>query len=556
MTKRIFSNILMVAICVILASVLLFMTVLYSYFSSVQYNQLRMQLDFASQGVIDNGESYLKALDEKEYRITWIGKDGTVIYDNTSDAIKMENHFEREEVKEALEEGYGESSRYSATLTAKYLYSAKLLPDGTILRLSIAQKSMLVLTLGMLQPILLIFVIAIVLSIILALRLSKRIVKPLNELDLDEPLKNSGYDELKPLLYRIDIQQRQIRNQEIQLKQKQNEFETLIKGMSEGIVLLDSKGFVLSINPAAETLLKTDHSVIGQNLLSINKAPEFSALLDGAEGGSYCEKNMPIGEGIYQISANPIRENNKISGIVLLILDISEKVKAEQMRKEFTANVSHELKTPLQTILGYAELLSNGSVRDEDIPEFFNHIYDEAKRMVNLVEDIIKLSHLDEGTDDMKREKVNLFAHAEGVAEIFTSQAEREEIEIKVCGEDAIVYGIPQLLESIIYNLCDNAIKYNRKGGTVCINVKNDKNDVLLSVSDTGIGISKEHQERIFERFYRVDKSRSKEVGGTGLGLSIVKHAAKIHNAKIRLNSDVNEGTEITIRFPKVNMEQ
>lgn len=550
MTKRIFRNILAVAICVFLSSVLLFMTVLYDYFSSVQQSQMRAQLDFASQGVLNEGIDYFNGLDEKKYRITWIGTDGSVLYDSASEAGQMENHFEREEVKQALAEGYGDSSRYSSTLTERYLYSAKRLPDGTVLRISVTQNSLLVLTLGMLQPICVIFAVAIVLSIVLASRLSRKIVKPLNDLNLDEPLSNEGYDELNPLLHRIDMQQRQILNQKSQLRQKQNEFETLTKGMAEGIVLLDSKGFILSINPAAEALLQTDLAAAGKNILSINRAPELSALLDAAERGSYAEKIMSLHGGTYRISANPVVEDNQIYGLVLLLLDITEKESAEQMRREFTANVSHELKTPLQTISGYAELLLNGIVKPEDVPSFSAQIYTESKRMIRLVEDIIKLSHLDEGADDMKWETTDLFVLAGAVMESLASEAEKAEVQMELQGESAVLCAIPQLLESIVFNLCDNAIKYNRKGGTVCVTVESGDREVLLCVADTGIGIGPEHQQRIFERFYRVDKSRSKEIGGTGLGLSIVKHAARLHDAKIELHSVPEEGTAITIRFP------
>lgn len=553
MTKRIFHNIFAVALCVFLSSVLLFMTVLYDYFSSIQQNQMRAQLDFASQGVLHEGIDYFDGMDEKKYRITWIGTDGSVLYDSASEAGQMENHFEREEVKKALAEGYGDSSRYSSTLTERYLYSAKRLSDGTVLRISVTQNSLLMLTLGMLQPICVIFTVAIGLSGILASRLSRKIVKPLNDLNLDEPLNNEGYEELDPLLHRIDMQQRQIRNQNVRLKQKQNEFDTLTKGMAEGIVLLDSQGFILSINPAAGSLLHTDCTAAGKHILSINPAPELSALLDEAGSGHHAEKNMILNGGVYQISANPVTEGSKIPGVVLLMLDVTEKENAEQMRREFTANVSHELKTPLQTISGCAELLSNGIVKSEDVPKFSGQIYTESKRMIRLVEDIIKLSHLDEGADDMKRESTDLYALAGAVMASLAPEAEKAEIKMGLQGESTVLYAVPQLLESIVYNLCDNAIKYNRKGGTVCVIVKKEEDGVVLSVADTGIGIPTEHQARIFERFYRVDKSHSKEIGGTGLGLSIVKHAARLLDAKIELHSVPEEGTTITIRFPIKN---
>lgn len=551
MTKRIFRTIFIVAVGVFLASVLIFMTVLYDYFSGVEQNQLRIHLELASQGVMNEGREYFDGLDAKNYRITWIGTDGSVLYDSISDADNMENHFEREEVKEALAKGYGESSRYSSTLTERYLYSAKRLPDGTVIRLSVTQNSMLVLTLGMLQPICVIFAVTIVLSAFLASRLSKKIVKPLNELNLDKPLDNDGYDELSPLLRRINTQQRQIRWQKGELKRKQSEFEAVTSGMAEGIILLNQKGTILSINRAASKLLDTHSFAIGEDILSINRSLKLTELLHKAGDGKHAEAVMEFGSGKYQLAASPIVENNEVIGIVVLLLDVTEKEKAEQMRREFTANVSHELKTPLHTISGCAELLSNGMVKQEDITDFSKRIYTETGRMIHLVEDIIKLSHLDEGADDMKREETDLFALADHVVTALIPEAQKVGVRIELRGESAVLCGIPQLLDSIVYNLCDNAIKYNRKDGSVSVTVKNEDEFVILTVSDTGIGIPKEHRERIFERFYRVDKSHSKEIGGTGLGLSIVKHAARLHNAEIELQSVVNGGTSVTVKFPK-----
>lgn len=551
MTKRIFRTIFFVTISVFIASVLLFMTVLYDYFSGVEQNQLRIQLELASQGVMNEGQKYFDGLESQDYRITWIGTDGSVLFDSASDANDMENHFEREEVKEALSEGYGESSRYSSTLTERYLYSAKRLPDGTVIRLAVTQNSLLVLTLGMLQPICVIFAVAIVLSAFLASRLSKKIVKPLNELNLDKPLDNDGYDELSSLLRRIDMQQKEIRQQKEELKRKQSEFEAVTGGMAEGIILLNQKGTILSINRAASKLLDTDSFAVGEDILSVNRSLKLTELLHKAEDGKHAEAVMEFGSGKYQLAASPVVTNNEVIGIVVLILDVTEKEKAEQMRREFTANVSHELKSPLHTISGCAELLSNGMVKQENITDFSKRIYTETGRMIRLVEDIIKLSHLDEGADDMKREKTDLFALAGRVVTALIVEAQKVEVSLELSGESAVLCGIPQLLESIIYNLCDNAIKYNKKNGSVSVTVKNEGEFVILTVSDTGIGIPKEHRERIFERFYRVDKSHSKEIGGTGLGLSIVKHAARLHNAEIELQSAVNGGTAVTVKFPQ-----
>lgn len=551
MTKRIFRTIFFVTISVFIASVLLFMTVLYDYFSGVEQNQLRIQLELASQGVMNEGQKYFDGLESQDYRITWIGTDGSVLFDSASDANDMENHFEREEVKEALSEGYGESSRYSSTLTERYLYSAKRLPDGTVIRLAVTQNSLLVLTLGMLQPICVIFAVAIVLSAFLASRLSKKIVKPLNELNLDKPLDNDGYDELSSLLRRIDMQQKEIRQQKEELKRKQSEFEAVTGGMAEGIILLNQKGTILSINRAASKLLDTDSFAVGEDILSVNRSLKLTELLHKAEDGKHAEAVMEFGSGKYQLAASPVVTNNEVIGIVVLILDVTEKEKAEQMRREFTANVSHELKSPLHTISGCAELLSNGMVKQENITDFSKRIYTETGRMIRLVEDIIKLSHLDEGADDMKREKTDLFALAGRVVTALIAEAQKVEVSLELSGESAVLCGIPQLLESIIYNLCDNAIKYNKKNGSVSVTVKNEGEFVILTVSDTGIGIPKEHRERIFERFYRVNKSHSKEIGGTGLGLSIVKHAARLHNAEIELQSAVNGGTAVTVKFPQ-----
>jgi two-component system phosphate regulon sensor histidine kinase PhoR len=551
MTKRIFRSICIVAISVFLASVVLFMGVLYEYFSNVQRNQLKMQTELAAQGVADEGLAYFEGLSISNYRITWIDTDGTVIYDSKSDSTEMENHLEREEIKQALAEGIGESSRYSVTLMERSLYCAKRLNDGTVLRLSIAQNTILTLILGMAQPICIIFLIAMILSLVLANSLSKKIVKPLNELNLDEPMKNEDYDELTPLLRRIESQQRQIRIQSDELEQKKKEFETVTNGMAEGIILLNSKRTILSINPAAKRLFGADYSCIGKYILSVNRSLELQSLLLKAGDGQYAEMVMELGGSKYQLDASPVISDGQVSGTVLLMLDVTEKEKSEQMRREFTANVSHELKTPLHTISGCAELLSNGMVKPEDITGFSTQIYTEAQRMIRLVEDIIRLSHLDEGATDMKREDVDLYALSEETIQILSQEADEAKIQMNLEGEKAVIYGIPQLLQGIIYNLCDNAIKYNREGGSVIVSVKNEEHQVQLSVVDTGIGIPVEHQERIFERFYRVDKSHSKEIGGTGLGLSIVKHAARLHDASINVHSVVDGGTTIVVSFPK-----
>lgn len=551
MTKRIFRSICLAAIAVFLASVALFLFVLYDYFGNVQQNQLRTQTELAAQGVESAGADYLEGLDPKGYRITWIAADGEVLFDSGAFAAEMENHLEREEIKEAIETGYGESSRYSATLMERTLYSAVRLADNTVVRLSIAQNTLLTLLLGMSQPIAIIIVAAIALSFFLAYRLSRHITEPLNRLNLDDPLNNEGYDELSPLLRRLDAQQRQIKIQTDELRKRQEEFEAVTENMAEGIVVLNTKGIILSINRAAARLFETTRACMGQHMLSVNRSIEISDLLSEMERGVRAEKTIQLKGRKYQLDESPVSEDGSVTGAVLLILDVTEKEQAEQMRREFTANVSHELKTPLQIIAGSAELLSDGIVQEKDRMGFYTRIQGEAQRMIQLVEDIIRLSHLDEGAEDMKWEELDLFALADETVNSLQAEAESAHVTVKLNGEHAVIYGVLQLVQSIVFNLCDNAIKYNRSNGNVTVTVKPEKNCVILSVADTGIGILPKHQERIFERFYRVDKSRSKELGGTGLGLSIVKHAARLHHARIELNSTEGKGTTVTVAFPK-----
>lgn len=551
MTKRIFRSVCIVAVVVLFASLALVMGVLYDYFSGSQENQLKTQTDLAAQGIEHEGSTYFDGLDSEELRITWIDKNGKVLFDNKTDASSMENHLEREEVRQAVENGYGKSSRYSETLTEKSLYSAKKLSDGSVLRLSVSQYSVLTLFLGMLRPVLIIALLAVVLALLLAYRLSKNIVTPLNKLNLDSPLSNKVYEELSPLLKRMDAQQRQLKHQSEELKRKREEFETATENMSEGLIILNEKGVILSINRAAAKMLGLSEDSVGKDFFSEKTSVNLKEPTQKALSGQNTEEVFALNDGNCQLLANPVSTDGKVTGAALLVLDVTEKERAEQMRREFTANVSHELKTPLQTISGYAELLANGMVADKDKTAFSEKIYAEAQRMIRLIEDIIKLSNLDEGAVELTRETVDLYVTAENTVRSLLPAAKKANVTLSLNGENAEIYGIPQLLTAIVYNLCDNAIKYNKDGGTVFVNVKNNAENIVLSVRDTGIGIPKEQQERIFERFYRVDKSHSKEVGGTGLGLSIVKHAAKLHDAKITLESEVGKGTGITVIFPK-----
>ena len=551
MTQRIFKSIFFVAVMVFVASVLIILGFLYGYFSDVQTTQLKMQTELAAHGVNLDGETYFDGLEAEDYRVTWIATDGTVLYDNYGDESAMENHLWREEVREALKYGFGESERNSSTLEERALYAAQRLNDGTVIRLSIAQSSILTLILGMLQPMCTVFAIALILSLFLAYRLAKNIVEPLNKLNLDEPLKNENYDELAPLLRRIAWQQKELSKKSSELQNRQNEFEAVTDSMNEGLVLMNYKGTILSINEAAARLLDTGHESVGKNILTINRNMELQEILSKALAGETAQKVVAINEGYYQIEASPVVADGAISGMALLIFDVTERENAEQMRREFTANVSHELKTPLHTISGYAELMKAGIVKSDDVPNFASKIYGEAQRLSQLVEDILNLSHLDEGAEGMTRMEVDVYALCEATIRSLETEAEGAAVKMSLNGESGIINGIPQLLASIVYNLCDNAIKYNKEGGSVKVTVTDKDSEVIVSVKDTGIGIPQEHLDRIFERFYRVDKSHSKEVGGTGLGLSIVKHAVKIHDAKVDVTSTVGEGTTITVAFPK-----
>lgn len=554
MTKRIFRSTFAVAAVVLLASFVLITGVLYEYFSNKQMDQVNMQTHLAAQGVESAGADYFSDINVDGCRITWIAADGTVLYDSRAQQSGMENHADREEVQQALKTGHGESMRYSTTLMERQLYSADLLPDGSVVRISDMQYTPLTLILGMIRPVIIIALLALLLSLLLASRMSKRIVRPLNELSLDNADRIETYPELEPLTDKLRSQQNQLREQATELRRRRDEFEAATGNMTEGLVLLNEQGSVLSINRSATHILDISRYCIGKDIRAVSAVPQLRELAEKALGGEHCEAHACLGGVSYRLYASPVTSGDKVSGdkvsgAVLLMLDTTEKEQAEQLRREFSANVSHELKSPLHTISGCAELLANGIVKPEDVPHFLSQIQSEAKRMIALIEDIIKLSHLDEGAEDMQREDVDLLAVARRQADNLSQAAESAQVSLSVSGESAVVNGIPQLLDAIVHNLCENAIKYNRPGGFVKVNVRREGGSALLTVEDNGIGIPPEQQERIFERFYRVDKSHSKEVGGTGLGLSIVKHAAALHNAKINVVSAPGKGTVITVSF-------
>lgn len=549
MTGKIFRSILLAAGSALLASLLIIMGCLYDYFGGVQEKQLREALSLAASGVETAGADYLADLAGGNYRLTWIAADGSVLYDDEADEKSMENHADREEVRQALADGEGESERYSSTLLQKTLYRAQRLSDGTVLRISVSRATMALLVMGMVQPILLVALLALFLALFLAKRLSRRIVEPLNALDLDHPLENKTYDELTPLLRRIHQQRRQIERQMRELKQKSDEFAQITASMNEGLLLLDRSGTILSINPAAQRLFGADETAAGQNFLAVERSPECTQAVSRALREGRSEICMERGGRIYQLDMSAIRSEGAIVGVVLLTFDVTEKSSAERSRREFTANVSHELKTPLTSILGSAELIENGLVKDEDLPRFVGHIHAEAARLLSLIEDILRLSQLDEGAPQ-ERETFDLAAVAAEAAEQLSEKAAQQNVTICVESEPCPIAGVKRLSQEIAQNLIENAVKYNVSGGTVRVCVAASG---VLTVADTGIGIPPEHRERIFERFYRVDKSHSKQIGGTGLGLSIVKHACAYLDATVELQSEVGKGTTIVVQFPKEN---
>lgn len=549
MTKKIFHSILLVACTVLLACYLVILTSLNDYFTSLRKSQLKTQLSFASTAVEDEGIDYLKNVENGEYRLTLIDTDGTVLYDTNADAAAMENHSDRREFQEAFLSGYGESHRYSRTLTEQTYYFAKKLSDDRVLRISTSQVTIVSLLLGMLQPLLVITFLAILLSVFLAKRAARNLVKPLNNLDLNDPLSNDVYEELSPLLRHMAQQNKQIALQMDELSRSQNEFNAITSNMSEGLIVLNKDGVVVSLNTAARKIFEAEEDSIGKDFLTIDRTPEISRAIKETLSGKKQELEYEKNGRNYDLCINKIVEKDEVIGVLLLAIDNTEKIQAEQNRREFTANVSHELKTPLQSIIGSADLIESGLVKPEDMPRFIGHIKTDAARLVSLVSDIIRLSQLDENTE-MNWENVDALSVAKEALEMVGPIAESRNISLTIKGEPAPLNSVHKLLYDIIYNLCDNAVKYNKDGGFVKVNVKTAGDKVQVSVSDNGVGIAPADQSRVFERFYRVDKSHSRESGGTGLGLSIVKHAVAYLKGSISLESTLGKGTTITVSFP------
>ena len=548
MSKKIFRSIITVAMVVLLASLFISSTFLYDYFNKSQVSQLKEELSLVAANVEDAGPEYFDNFDSSIFRFTLVSADGEVLYDSQANATDMENHLDREEITEALENGNGSSARYSSTLTERTFYEAICLENGNVLRISVSQVTVGALILSMLPAICAIVLISIVVALMLSHKMAKSIVKPLNELDLENPAENETYEELAPILSKLNKQHKQITQQMQELCQKSDEFEQITASMNEGLVLLDNKGMVISINAAAKRLFSADEAVVGRNFLTLDRSTNMNRAIEKALDGKHSELREERNGSEYQFIINRTESDGKTVGVVILCFDITETAFAERNRKEFTANVSHELKTPLQSIIGSAELLENGLVKPEDTRRFVGNIKHAATRLVSLINDIIRLSQLDEDSEPAT-ESVDLYDVASEVIEVLTVSAAKKQVEIHLNGESCVMNGIRRYLYEIIYNLCDNAIRYNKDGGKVTVDLKNKDSNIILSVSDTGIGIPAEHQSRIFERFYRVDKSHSKETGGTGLGLSIVKHAVQYHSGKLILDSEVEKGTTVTIVF-------
>ena len=553
MTRKIFQSIIAVVISVLLLSLALITGVLYNHFETTMLDQLRTTAQFAEQGVEQEGMAYFDSLHAQNCRVTWIAADGTVKYDNRSNPKTMENHADRQEVREAMENDSGTSVRRSSTLSEHTMYNAKRLSDGTVLRLSMSQRSVLFLMGGMLSPLVFIFLAACLLAGVLSYRVSKKIVKPLSEIDLKHPEQVETYDELSPFLQRIAAQNREIDARMAEIRKQQQEFSMITENMSEGLFVVDRNYQILSYNKSAMQIFGMDPRQEHENLLAVNRSEGFRNAVDSALKGRHTQENLELNGRVYQIIANAVCQPDfadDLVGAVILVLDVTEKEAQEQYRREFTANVSHELKTPLTSISGIAEIIRNGIVKPEDIPHFAGKIYDESQRLITLIGDIIKLSRLDENQVPMERETVDMLEMARDVVQQLSSVARKSGVTLVANGTHGQVQGVRQVLGEMVYNLCENAVKYNRAGGRVWVDVQQVADHVVLRVKDTGIGIPAAEQGRIFERFYRVDKSHSKAVGGTGLGLSIVKHGAALHHATISVSSEPEQGTEITLTFP------
>ncbi len=550
MNKKIFRSSLIVSLLAVFACIVFVIGILFQYFENQLKKELKNEATYVAVAIKTQGIEYLNNFGEQnEKRITLIDPNGTVIADTIVDEENMENHSDREEVQMAIKYGTGTSIRYSKTLTEKDIYYAEKLEDGNILRVSTRQYTVFAIIFDILQPIIAVVTLTFIMTLVASIRVSKSIVKPINHLDLEHPENNDAYEELSPLLSKIASQKKTIESQLRAAKKQQEEFKLITENMSEGLVVIDNNLQILTYNTAALKLLDINDQVDG-NVLSMNRTKSFREVIEKSLSGTRAESDLNVNDRAYSVIASPVFEDGNIIGAIIVILDISENVSREQMRREFTSNVSHELKTPLTSISGFAEMMMNGNMSKAEVMDFSKSIYDEAQRLISLVLDILKISELDEKSSDYVFEDVDLLSLSEDIGKRLEPEASKRNIKIYVDGTSVKINGVKKVLDEIIYNLCDNAIKYNVENGKVDIMIESTEKTAKVTVKDTGIGIPKMYQDRIFERFYRIDKARSKAIGGTGLGLSIVKHGAKIHNANIDLQSDVNVGTTVKIEFP------
>ena len=549
MNKKIFRSTVAVTLLVLAASLALMIGILFDYFEEQMLRELKSEATYISHAVEHEDSAYLEDMDVGDKRITLIASDGIVLADTSAERA-LENHGDRDEVQQAMETGTGKSVRYSETLMEKTVYYATRLEDGRILRISATRYSVAVVLLGLIHPLLLVLLFALLLAFLLSSRVSKSILTPINGLDLEHPEKNDTYEELIPLLSKISTQRRTIDKQLRDARQKQEEFRLICENMSEGLLLIDKNGNLLTHNTAAMQLLQTDDAT-GETVLALNRSKEFRDVVQTVLADERAQQELLVDNCRLRLIANPVQEKNKTIGGVILILDITETANREQLRREFTANVSHELKTPLTSISGFAEMLQAGGTEEQVVMDFSKSIYEEAQRLISLVSDIIKITELDEDTLPFVKDPVDLYALSREVLKRLEPVADKSDITLTLLGGPATVEGAKKILDEMIFNLCDNAVKYNKNGGRVEVQVSETEQVVCLTVRDTGIGIPQGEQSSVFERFYRVDKSHSKEIGGTGLGLSIVKHGAMYHNAQVQMKSTEGEGTEVTLQFPK-----
>ena len=550
MTNKIYRSIILTSMSVLIISLIFITGIIFDLFEGQILNELKNEAKYIGYTIEQDGTDFFKNFSKNNNRITLIDRDGTVIADTVADTETLDNHLNRKEIQLAIENGSGTSIRYSDTLTEKTVYYATVLSDGTILRVSTTQYTIITVLLGLIQPLIIILIIALILTFFISSKISKNIISPINNINPDDPENNNVYEELAPFLSKIAAQKKTISKQLEDAYQMQNEFNLITENMNEGFLIIDEKTNLLSYNSAALKLLKAETVKTG-SVLTLNRTHNFRSIINTVLAGERAESYMQYDDMTYNLIANPVYKNDRVIGAVIIIIDITESARREDMRREFTANVSHELKTPLTSISGFAELMKDGNTPPETVVDFSKSIYDESQRLISLVNDIIKISELDERNIKYTSEPVDLYELSSEVIKRLKPSSEKKNVTVNLIGDSVVIYGVRKILDEMIYNICDNAIKYNKQDGNVDVILSSADNKVKLTIRDTGIGIPYPEQSRIFERFYRVDKGRSKAVGGTGLGLSIAKHAAIYHNAEISVDSIVDKGTTITITFNK-----